>query len=294
MRNNVLWLTVALMATAVCGKSVVAQFPPGRGAPPGVGGRGGPGGPLERAVDNLNLPDEKRDAALVAVRAHHDSVNRLTDLASAGLLLKLKDVLSPDEFKKLQDQTDKSRRGPGGVRILTADDVIERILSFDKNKVGKITADELPERMQYLVEKGDTNKDGALDRDEIKKLAADSAKDGSSISATPVGRGGRGGRGGQSSPGSGLTHVAIEQAVNDLKLPEEKKETAASVIKAQQAETRTLTTMVRAELLLQLDEILNVEELKTFKAVLDRQPGVGDRPGGRNGPPPGRGGPPRF
>jgi hypothetical protein len=218
----------------------------------------------------------------------------LTDLASAGLLLKLKDVLSPDEFKKLQDQTDKSRRGPGGVRILTADDVIERILSFDKNKVGKITADELPERMQYLVEKGDTNKDGALDRDEIKKLAADSAKDGSSISATPVGRSGRGGRGGQSSPGSGLTHVAIEQAVNDLKLPEEKKETAASVIKAQQAETRTLTTMVHAELLLQLGEILNEEELKTFKAVLDRQPGVGDRPGGRNGPPPGRGGPPRF
>jgi hypothetical protein len=291
MRNNLLWLTAALMATVVFGGSVVAQFPPGRGGPPGFGGQGGPGGPLERAVDNLNLPDEKRDAALVAVRAHHDSVNRLTDLASAGLLLKLKDVLSPDEFRTLQDQTDKSRRGPGGVRRLTADDVVERVMSFDKNKIGKITADELPERMQYLVEKGDTNKDGALDRDEIKKLAADSAKDGSSIATVPVGRGGRGG---QSSPGSGLTHVAIEQAVNDLKLPEEKKETAASVIKAQQVETRTLTTLVRAELLLQLGEVLNEEELKTFKAVLDRQPGVGDRPSGRNGPPPGRGGPPRF
>jgi hypothetical protein len=291
MRHNLLWLTAALMATAVFGERVMAQFPPGRGGPPSIGGRGAPGGPLERAVENLKLPDEKRDAALVAIRAHHDSVNRLTDLASAGLLLKLKEVLSPDEYRTLQDQTDKSRRGPGGVRRLTADDVVERVMSFDKNKIGKITADELPERMQHLIEKGDTNKDGALDRDEIKKLAADSAKGGSSIAATPVGRGGRGG---QSSPGSGLTHVAIEQAVNDLKLPEEKKETAASVIKAQQAETRTLTTMVRAELLLQLGEVLNEEELKTFKAVLDRQPGVGDRPSGRNGPPPGRGGPPRF
>jgi hypothetical protein len=296
MRRNLLGKMAALTATVVFGVGgiVVAQDPPGPGGPPGFGGRGGPGGPLVRAVENLQLPAEKRDAALVAVRAHQDSVNRLTDLASAGLLLKLKEVLSTDEFRALQDQTDKSRRGPGGVRTLTANDVVERILSFDKSKAGKITADELPERMQSLVEKGDTNKDGALDREEIKKLAADSAKDGPSISASPVGRGGRGGRGGQSSPGSGLTSVVIEQAVDDLKLPVQKKETANAVIKSQQLETRTLTTMVRAELLLQLGEILNEDELKTFKAVLDRQPGVGDRPGGRNGPPPGRGGPPPF
>src|SRR5262245_40774854 len=56
---------------------------------------------------------------------------------------------------------------PGGLGV---DDVVARLMAFDKNKDGKITRDELPERMQFLIELGDTNKDGALDVDEIKKL----------------------------------------------------------------------------------------------------------------------------
>src|SRR5262249_8203431 len=63
---------------------------------------------------------------------------------------------------------DRGRGGPGGFRGfgrgLSADQVVERIMSFDKNKDGKITKDELPERMQFLIERGDANKDGALDK----------------------------------------------------------------------------------------------------------------------------------
>src|SRR5215471_16588756 len=63
--------------------------------------------------------------------------------------------------------------GPGLVRPapISVDDIVERIMAFDKNKDGKVTRDELPERMHHLIALGDTNKDGALDRDEIKKLA---------------------------------------------------------------------------------------------------------------------------
>jgi hypothetical protein len=99
-----------------------------------------------------------------------------------------------------------------------------------------------------------------------------------------------------------LTFGAIEQAVTDLKLPKEKMDSVAALTKAERGETNTLTTMARAELVLQLGDVLNDDELKTFKTVLNRQPGVGDRPnfndrsgpGGRNGPPRGRGGPPGF
>jgi hypothetical protein len=291
MRNSIMWLTAALLAAAVIGGGLVAQPPPDRGRP---GGPGGPGGPLVRVLDDLNLPEAKRDAAQAAVRAHQDNLARLTDLTAAGLLLKMKENLSAEEFKALKEATDKLRVGPGGGRRLTTDDIVERIMSFDKNKDGKITKDELPERMQFLIEKGDTNKDGALDKEEIKKLAAELAKDGSfDGGAGQGGPGGRGGRGGPNGPGSGLTLVMIERAADDLKLSDGKKETVAAAIKSHKEEARKLTELARAELLLQVGDLLSDEELKKFKSALDRAPSVGERPGGGRGGPPDRGRPPR-
>src|SRR5262249_5544150 len=68
------------------------------------------------------------------------------------------------------------KKGPFGKkgdfpRGVTADQIVERIMSFDKNNDGKITIDELPERMQHLIALGDLDKDGALDKEEIRKLA---------------------------------------------------------------------------------------------------------------------------
>ena len=268
--------------------SLLAQppGPGGRGGPGGQGkggpgGRGGPGGgPLERAVADMKLSEGKRDTVLEAIRAHQDNVGRMTDVASASLLLKMKEILSSEEYKNLQVATDKVRVRPPDGRRLTVDDVVERIMLFDKNKDGKITKDELPERMQYLIEKGDTNKDGALDKEEIKALAAELAKDGSFGGAGPGGRGGPSGRG---SPGSGLSLRMIERAVDDLKLSEAKKESVAAAVKAQKENAHKLTELVRAELLLQIGDVLSEQELKTFKVVLDRQPDVGERAGG---PPP--------
>ncbi len=136
MRNSILWPASALLATLVLVGSAVAQppdrrFPP-PGGPGGRGGRGGPGGGLERALDDLKLSADQRETAGEAVRAYQDNGRRVMDLAGAELLLKLKEVLSPQEYTKLREATDKLRRGPGGPR-LTADDVVERILSFDKN-----------------------------------------------------------------------------------------------------------------------------------------------------------------
>ncbi len=68
------------------------------------------------------------------------------------------------------------KKGGGFRRTITADQIVDRILSFDKNDDGKVTAAELPERMQHLVAMGDIDKDGALDRGEISKLAARSKR----------------------------------------------------------------------------------------------------------------------
>lgn len=72
-------------------------------------------------------------------------------------------------------------RGPGpdgpprdrtGERPAGRDEMVSRVLSFDKNKDGKLTKDELPEGMHGMIERGDANGDGALDKDELEKIAA--------------------------------------------------------------------------------------------------------------------------
>jgi Ca2+-binding EF-hand superfamily protein len=49
-------------------------------------------------------------------------------------------------------------------------DFIERIKGFDQNNDGKITKSEMPERMQAMIERLDTNKDGAIDNKELDAL----------------------------------------------------------------------------------------------------------------------------
>jgi Ca2+-binding EF-hand superfamily protein len=76
----------------------------------------------------------------------------------------------------------------------TADELLKVLLTFDKNKDGKLTKAEVPERQQGIFERGDTDKNGVLDAAELRKLTADQA---AAPPAPPVQRGpGRGGFGG--------------------------------------------------------------------------------------------------
>jgi hypothetical protein len=169
------------------------------------------------------------------------------------------------------------------------DDIVERVMAFDKNKDGKVTRDELPERMQGLIARGDTNNDGALDRDEIRKLASAPVGPGpggfgvGGFRAGP-GPGGpaagfRAGPGpgapfgqfrslGQFRAGPGLDGIA--EVVDDLKLSGKKKDQARAAVKAHQENVRKLMDQARAELLQKMQEILSAEELNDFQAALDR------------------------
>ena len=73
----------------------------------------------------------------------------------AGLLLGL--MLSTDVIAQPPQQR-------------TAADFISRLRSLDANKDGKIAKDELPERMQSILTRVDTNKDDFIDEQELKTL----------------------------------------------------------------------------------------------------------------------------
>src|SRR5579883_3218891 len=148
---------------------------------------------------------------------------------------------------------------------LRVDDIVARIMSFDKNKDGKVTKDELPERMQCLIERGNTNKDGALDKDEIKKLAATLAPSPGAFGPGGFGVGGATIEGFRVSPGG-----AIEGVIDDMKLTGKKKEQAMAAAKAHHENVRKLMDQARAQLLQKMKEILSEEELKDFEAALDR------------------------
>src|SRR5262245_38318443 len=135
-------------------------------------------------------------------------------LTAALLVLAGATVAQPPKPK---DGPSKRKDGPSRVFIepgrLGVDDVVEHILSFDKNKDGKVSKDELPERMQGLIAKGDTNKDGALDKDEIKKLATNAGGPGRRIEFG-LGRGGIEGPG-PGGPGPGGIEGAVIEGVVD-------------------------------------------------------------------------------
>jgi hypothetical protein len=189
-------------------------------------------------------------------------------------------------------QSPEQKKGPPREFVqpapISVDDIVEWLLSFDKDKKSKITKEDLPERMQFLIEKGDTNKDGALDRDEIRKLASTPGGLG------PVGfgvqvRGGSssGGNASFAGPGPG-PGGGIEGVVDDLKLPGKKKEQALAVARAHQENVHKLMDQARAEMLQKMKEVLSEEEFKDFQAALDRPRGAsGFLVGPADGPRPG-------
>jgi hypothetical protein len=163
------------------------------------------------------------------------------------------------------------------------DDIVERIMAFDKNKDGKVTKEELPERMHHLIALGDTNKDGVLDQEEIRKLATKLATASGGFGGRGEIRGGfrigpgpgaiEGAVRGQIRVGFGPGPGAIEGVVDDLKLSAKKKAQAMAAAKAHQENVRKAMAQARAQLLQKMKEILSAEEFKDFKAALDRPRG---------------------
>ena len=177
----------------------LSQLATAQGPPPG--GPGGPGGgrpmnPVLRILDADNDGElsaaemEKAPAALKALDRNSDG--KLTD----------------DELRPTPPGGGPGGgpggRGPGGPGggpgdqggpAPTSAEVIARYMSLDVNKDGKLTKDEVPERLQGFFARADADNDENVTKDELTKMAE--------RQTTPAGRSGPGGPGGPGGGGRG-------------------------------------------------------------------------------------------
>lgn len=109
-----------------------------------------------------------------ALDTNSDGVIDSTELAKAADSLKKLD--RNGDGKISEDEARPAFGGPGGrggpgQGAVNVDEIVARMLQMDKDGDGKLAKEELSERMQGMMERGDTNKDGFLTKDELVALA---------------------------------------------------------------------------------------------------------------------------
>jgi hypothetical protein len=142
-----------------------AQEPPRQGGP---GGAPSPGFAIFQALD-----------------ADHDNALSAAEIGNAGVVLKALDrdgngTVTADEFPAGRGGPGGRGRGRGGSGVgdeapaapPTPDELAAALMAFDTNKDGRLTKDEVPERLRGMFARADENTDGVLTEDEIKKTAA--------------------------------------------------------------------------------------------------------------------------
>ena len=172
MKSLVLTFSALSLMVATAGWAV-AQPPRGPGRGPGGAGPLRPE-VLERIVEDLDLPEKEKAKVDAILEAHEGKMRRARDEARIALLDQMKTVLNEKQYAQFKQEVERRPPPPprgGGARGVSVDLLVDHVMSFDKNKDGKVTKEELPDRLHYLIEMGDTNKDGALTREELKAVA---------------------------------------------------------------------------------------------------------------------------
>ncbi len=137
------------------------------------------------------------------------------------------------------------------------DQVVARLMSFDRNRDGRVAIAELSERMEGLVARADRDSDGALDASEIRALAA--------APRQFVRTGGQYGFGDTFGGQSSRNH--IENTIDDLRLAPQASEEAKRVVSAFADE---FEGAANANLRKALTPLLTEAQLSQFEADFKR------------------------
>ena len=153
----------ALFASASLSASAIAQPPEG-----GPGGFGGGRG--------FRMPNP----ILVALDKDKDGTLSAEEIESATAALKTLDKNNDGQLDQSETRPNFEGMGPGGFGSGAfgggqgdggAEQMVARLLEMDKDKDGKLSKDEIPERLQSMMARGDKNEDGFLDKTEIMASA---------------------------------------------------------------------------------------------------------------------------
>lgn len=194
-------LTLALSASAFAQPPQEGRRPEG-GPGFGQGGRGRFPNPVLEAIDkdkNGELSPEEIEGAVAALKS--------LDKNSDGKLDQTE--LRPNFEGMGREGMGRGGfggpEGRGGAGGENAEAMVERLMASDANKDGKLSKEELPERLQSMMARGDRNEDGSLDKEEIMAIARERAAQGG-------GAGGFGGPGGGEGRGGEFMAQMFERA----------------------------------------------------------------------------------
>jgi hypothetical protein len=191
----------------------------------------------------------------------HSSVALLM-LFTSSAIVAAQTPAAPRVTPPIQVQTFSFTSGPAGLTArATPDDVVTRLMSFDRNNDGKIAPSELPERMQPLVVRGDADSDGTLDAKEVRTLALAPTAPATARGFQP------GGYGFADEVGTSSTRTHIDGALDDLGLPGITREDAGAIATAFMD---ALEADASANLTKELATVLTPEQLNLFRVTLDQ------------------------
>ncbi len=196
--KNTKMMVFAVAMTMCLAATVMAQPPGGQRGGERGGERGGPGG--QRGGGDMGRMMQMMPV-LAALDADKDGVISKSEINNAAAALRKLDKngdgeLDAEEMRPTRSEGGRSRGGapeggPGGERggrSAGSGGMMDRIMSQDKNQDGKLSKDEVDERMLPMFDRLDANSDGSIDKSEIEAAAARMG-------------GSRGGRGGPGGPG---------------------------------------------------------------------------------------------
>jgi hypothetical protein len=145
------------------------------------------------------------------------------------------------------------------VQGASLDDVLGRMLSFDRDHDSKVVTAELPERMRSLVARGDTDGDAALDAAEIRRLAE------APVTSGVASRGY--GFADEFGPTSLSWRGRIEGVIDDLRLDTARTARAYATISSV---VDTREAQARAAFLEEMAAVLTPKRQAQFTATLDK------------------------
>jgi Ca2+-binding EF-hand superfamily protein len=142
-------------------------------------------------------PMRPMSRVVAAIDADHDGTISAAEMQTAPAALRTLDTnhdgqLTFDELRPAFDGRGPRGRGDGGFEgrvgrggeegrgapASSADELIDTLMSFDRNGDGKLDRAEVPDRFQGLFARADGDKDGTLTRDELKQSANATVQEG--------------------------------------------------------------------------------------------------------------------